>query len=78
MSNDQNPDAKPAAEAADHQQSVKQDLRDWAKKFDASPEQIKEAIEAVGDQPDDVEAHLKGSRATTNSERVAKNLDKPR
>jgi len=46
------------------------ELRDWAKKFDASPEQIKEAVRAVGDHADKVEQHLKGSRATQNSDRV--------
>jgi hypothetical protein len=46
------------------------ELRDWARKFDVSPEQIKEAVQAVGDRADKVEAHLKGVRSTTNSERV--------
>lgn len=47
------------------------ELRDWARKFDATPEQIKEAVQAVGDRADQVELHLKGSRSTTNSERTA-------
>ncbi len=47
------------------------DLQRWADEFDATPEQIIEAIEAVGPKPPDVEMHLKGSRSTTNSERVA-------
>ena len=46
-------------------------LRDWARKFDATPEQLREAVAAVGDHPDDVEMHLKGSRSSSNSERVA-------
>jgi len=46
-------------------------LRVWARKFDATPEQLREAVGAVGDHPDDVEMHLKGSRSSTNSERVA-------
>lgn len=46
-------------------------LETWAQKLDATPEQIKEAVQAVGDHPEDVELHLKGSRSTTNSERVA-------
>jgi hypothetical protein len=52
--------------------NVNQDheLRSWAKKFDATPEQVKEAVQAVGDRADQVEMHLKGSRATTNSERT--------
>ncbi|MED5620298.1 DUF3606 domain-containing protein [Ideonella sp. BN130291] len=54
--------------------NVNQDyeLRDWAKKFDATPEQIKEAVQAVGDRADKVEMHLKGTRSTSNSERTAK------
>ena len=46
-------------------------LREWARRFDATPEQLREAVGAVGDHPDDVEMHLKGSRSSTNSERVA-------
>jgi hypothetical protein len=46
------------------------ELRNWAKKFDASPEQIKEAVQAVGDLAADVEEHLKGSRSSTNAERM--------
>ena len=49
-----------------------QALATWARKFDASAEQIREAVEAVGNHPDDVELHLKGSRSSSNSERVAK------
>jgi hypothetical protein len=48
------------------------ELRDWAKKFNATPEQIKDAVQAVGDRADEVELHLKGSRSTTNSERTTK------
>jgi len=47
------------------------ELRDWAKKFDASPDQIREAVEAVGDRADKVEMHLKGSRASSNATREA-------
>ena len=46
------------------------ELRQWAKKFDATPEQIKEAVQAVGDRADKVEMHLKGSRSTQNADRV--------
>ena len=54
--------------------NVNQDyeLRDWAKKFDATPEQIKEAVQAVGDRADKVEMHLKGSRSSTNADRQIK------
>ena len=53
--------------------NVNQDyeLRDWAKKFNASPEQIKEAVNAVGDRAADVEMHLKGSRSSSNASREA-------
>lgn len=47
-----------------------QDLSEWSRKLDASPEQLKAAVQAVGPRAADVEDHLKGSRATTNSERV--------
>jgi len=54
--------------------NVNQDheLRHWAKKFNATPEQLKEAVQAVGDRADKVEAHLKGVRSTTNSDRVSR------
>lgn len=45
-----------------------EDVRTWAKKFDATPEQIKEAVDAVGDRADEVELHLKGTRSTSNAE----------
>ena len=47
------------------------DVARWAADFDATAEQILEAIDVVGPKPPDVEMHLKGSRSTTNSERVA-------
>lgn len=46
-------------------------LSTWAQKFNATPEQIRDAVKEVGDHPDNVELHLKGSRASSNSERVA-------
>ena len=46
-------------------------LREWAKTFDATPEQIKEAVQAVGDHADDVEMHLKGTRSSSNASREA-------
>ena len=48
------------------------ELRDWAKKFDTTPEQLKEAVQAVGDRAADVEMHLKGSHSTSNAEREAR------
>ena len=47
-----------------------QALERWAKKLDATPEQVREAVAAVGDKAADVEMHLKGARSTTNSDRV--------
>jgi hypothetical protein len=42
----------------------------WAKKLNVTHVQLREAIAAVGDKAADVELHLKGSRSTTNSERM--------
>jgi len=50
------------------------ELREWSRKLDATPEELKEAVAAVGDLASDVEMHLKGSRSSTNSERVHKAL----
>ena len=44
--------------------------RRWAEEFDATPEQIEEAIAAVGTNQADIELHLKGSRSSSNSDRV--------
>jgi|KBSSwiStaDraftv2_1062776.scaffolds.fasta_scaffold599451_2 Protein of unknown function (DUF3606) len=46
--------------------NVKQDyeVRDWAKKFGVSPEELKKAVLAVGDRADKVEAHLKGKSSS--------------
>jgi hypothetical protein len=43
---------------------------DWARRLDATEEQLREAVSAVGDKAADVEMHLKGSRSSTNSDRV--------
>ena len=42
----------------------------WARKLDATEDQLREAVQAVGDKAADVEMHLKGARSTTNSDRV--------
>lgn len=47
-----------------------QALERWAKQLDATPEQLREAVQAVGDKVADVELHLKGTRSSSNSERV--------
>jgi hypothetical protein len=46
------------------------DKQAWAKEFDATPEQIEDAISAVGPRKADIEMHLKGSRSSSNSDRV--------
>jgi hypothetical protein len=42
--------------------NVNQDheLRDWSKKFGVTPEQLKEAVAAVGDRAEKVRQHLRG------------------
>lgn len=47
-------------------------LNEWAQKLAVTPQQIREAVAAVGDRGADVELHLKGTRSTTNEERVDK------
>jgi len=60
MANDTTPSTPPSAD----------EKRRWAEEFDATPEQIEEAIAAVGPGKADVELHLKGSRSSSNSDRV--------
>lgn len=36
------------------------ELRDRSKKFGVTPEELKEAVKAVGNEADKVEVHLKG------------------
>jgi hypothetical protein len=47
-----------------------QALARWAQRLDATPEQLREAVRAVGDRADDVEMHLKGTRSSSNEDRV--------
>ena len=42
----------------------------WAKKLDTTKMQLHDAVAAVGDKATDVELHLKGSRSTTNDDRI--------
>ena len=46
------------------------EVTQWAKKLDATESQVIDAIATVGELATDVEMHLKGTRSTTNSERV--------
>ncbi|VTU24380.1 hypothetical protein H4CHR_01382 [Variovorax sp. PBS-H4] len=45
-------------------------VEDLARRFDATPEQIREAVKAVGSRVADVELHLKGTRSASNEQRV--------
>ena len=60
------PGAQPDRIDVDDEQAVAR----WAKKLDATPEQLREAVRAVGPRAADVEMHLKGARSSTNSDRV--------
>lgn len=42
--------------------SQEHERRDWAKKFGVTPEQLEQAVRAVGDQASVVESYLKGNR----------------
>jgi hypothetical protein len=44
--------------------NVNQDyeVRDWSKKFGVTPDRLKDAVAAVGDRAEKVEAYLKGGR----------------
>lgn len=39
------------------------ELRDWAKKFGVTPEELKRAVEAVGDQADEVQRFLSRAKS---------------
>jgi len=43
----------------------------WAQKLNVSPQQIRDAVAAVGRSGGDVEEYLKGTRATTNAEKTS-------
>ena len=45
-------------------------VAEWTKKLATTESQLKDAVAAVGDRATDVEMHLKGSRSTTNDDRV--------
>lgn len=38
------------------------EVRDWSTKFDVTPEQLRAAVAAVGNEAKAVEAHLKGGK----------------
>ncbi len=45
-------------------------VSEWAKKLNVTDSQVIDAVAAVGDLASEVELHLKGTRSTTNEERV--------
>ncbi len=47
-----------------------QQVKDWAKEFSVTERQVREAIAAAGTRPSDIELHLKGSRSSSNSDKV--------
>ena len=47
-----------------------QALARWAQRLDATPQQLRDAVRTVGDKAADVEMHLKGSRSSSNEDRV--------
>lgn len=42
----------------------------WMRELDTTHAQLREAVAAVGSHASDVEMHLKGSRSSTNSDRI--------
>lgn len=48
-----NPDRQRIAMGEDYE------VRDWSRKFGVTPEKLQQAVDAVGNQADDVEAWLK-------------------
>lgn len=45
-------------------------LARWTSELDTTAEQLKDAVAQVGDKAADVEMHLKGTRSTTNKDRI--------
>lgn len=72
-----NPQQNPAASPDRIDTQSAASLAEWAGKLDVSEAQLKEAVAKVGDRATDVELHLKGSRSTTNTERVEETGDAP-
>lgn len=50
----------------------------WVRELNITHQQLREAVAAVGDNASDVEMHLKGSRATTNDDKVETALGRER
>lgn len=47
-----------------------QALDRWTRELDVTEQQLRDAVQAVGDRAPDVELHLKGVRSSTNDDRV--------
>jgi hypothetical protein len=45
-------------------------LQRWVRELNTTEDQIRDAVAQVGDKAADVEMHLKGSRSTTNDDRM--------
>ena len=45
-------------------------VSEWASKLQVTDSQVIDAVAEVGDLAADVEMHLKGTRSTTNSDRI--------
>jgi hypothetical protein len=61
------PDNKQFTGGQDRQRiNVNEDyeLRDWSRKFGVTPEELRRAVQAVGDQAEKVKAHLSQRGAT--------------
>jgi len=47
-----------------------QSLTRWTRELDTTEEQLRDAVTQVGDKAAGIEMHLKGTRGTTNVDRV--------
>ncbi len=43
------------------------ELRDWSKKFNVTPDELKRAVASAGTKAEDVERHLKGGKSRDTS-----------
>ena len=67
---DMTQDNQPGAEADRIDLADENSIEEWASKLGVTTDQLRDAVRNVGDLAADVEMHLKGSRSTTNAERV--------
>ncbi len=66
----ESPTSQPGAQPDRVDLASEASVAEWSKKLAVTEMQLKEAVSKVGDLATDVEMHLKGSRSTTNEERV--------